>query len=86
MRIYKEITIDLEAERRRIEKVNYTPEERAQLHACVNAFEAGHLDKCRELTAGIEEYLCPAISDVLFDMQNGAYYCVIGDRPEAGNS
>ena len=82
MTIYKEIKIDLEAERRRIEKVKYTKKEREQLHACVDAFEAGELDRCRELTKGIEEFLCIEIGDILFDMQMGAFYCVIGKKPE----
>ena len=79
MIIYKEIKIDLDYERKRINKVKYTKGERKVLHAIVDAFEAGDLDKCRKLSAGFEDYVGMDISDILFDTGMGATYCVLGE-------
>ena len=49
MLLLKEVNIDLDRERQRIAKVDYTEEERKDLLDLLNIFESGDFERCLEI-------------------------------------
>jgi len=75
MKLYKVVNIDLETERARIERIDYTAKERKYLFHILDLFEAGEFKKAllyaNKFPKEYREYIAPEVFDILWSVCMG---------------
>jgi hypothetical protein len=84
VKLYKEMELDLDAERKRIDRVKYTKREKKMLHSIVDMVQRGDLAGAVKVTETWtreqREFIAPEIFQILWETALGARFLTFANH------